>query len=138
MRTNAYQNYLENEILTADPLQLVVLLYRGTLDSIGSARRHLASGDIAARSRSISRSVDIVGELRRSLDPQRGREISEQLDRLYEYVQHRLLEANIGQVDAPLAECERLLGTLLEGWEASRVHESDAECNRELAVSYAA
>ena len=50
MRNNPYQNYFEDEILTADPLKLVILLYRGALDSVASARRHLASGEMFTRS----------------------------------------------------------------------------------------
>jgi len=34
MPTNRYQDHLEDEILTADPVHLIQLLYRGALDSI--------------------------------------------------------------------------------------------------------
>ena len=57
MRSNGYQNYFDDEVLTANPLQLVQLLYRGALDSIVSARRYLRVGDIRARSRAISRAM---------------------------------------------------------------------------------
>ena len=116
MRTNPYLNYLENEILTADPMKLVVLLYRGGLDAIGSARRHLAAGDIRARSRSLTRAIEIVAELGHSLDHARGGELSLNLARLYDYVLGRLTEANTMQVDRPLEEAERLMNKLLEGW----------------------
>ncbi len=116
MRTNPYLNYLENEILTADPMKLVVLLYRGALDSIGSARRHLASGDIRARSRSVTRAIEIVAELNQSLDHSRGGEVSANLARLYDFVIGRLTEGNTTQLDRPLGEAERVLGKLLDGW----------------------
>ncbi len=116
MRTNPYLNYLENEILTAEPMKLVVLLYRGALDSIGSARRHLASGDIRSRSRSLTRAIEIVAELNQSLDHGRGGEVSANLARLYDYVLGRLTEGNTKQVDRPLEEAERLLNKVLEGW----------------------
>ena len=118
MRTNAYQNYLEDEILTADPLRLVALLYRGAVDAVGLARRELRNGNIKARSRAITNAVEIIAELQRSLDFESGGDLSLQLARLYDYVQRRLLEANVGQVEPPLAEAENLLRTLLEGWEA--------------------
>ncbi|HBY61333.1 MAG TPA: flagellar export chaperone FliS, partial [Solibacterales bacterium] len=39
---------------------------------------------------------------------------------LYDYMQRRLLEANARQEDAPLAEVERLLSTVRDGWEECR------------------
>ena len=116
MPTNAYQNYFENEVLSADPVKLVQLLYRGALDAIGCARGYLASGDIQARSRALTKAVNILTELVHSLDHDRGGEISQNLMRVYDYTQRLLIEGNFRQIDAPLAEAERLLSTLQEAW----------------------
>ena len=118
MRIRAYQNHVEEEVLTANPLRLVQLLYRGALDSIASARRHLRQSDIRARSRAVDKAMAIVTELSRSLNHERGSELSRNLAELYAYVQKLLIQANTEQSDLPLAEAERLLSTLLEGWEA--------------------
>jgi flagellar protein FliS len=117
MRSKRHQNYLEEEVMAANPLQLVRLLYRGALDSITAARRHLRLGEISARSSAISKAMAIVTELARSLYPQGSGELSQNLAGLYGYVQSLLIEANVRQSDPPLAEAERLLSTLLEGWE---------------------
>jgi flagellar protein FliS len=136
MRTKRYQNYLEEEVLAANPLQLVRLLYRGALDSITAARRHLRLGEIRSRSGAISKTMAIVTELSRSLDRQQSGELSHHLEELYSYVQSLLIEANVSQSDPPLAEAETLLSTLLEAWEhcakkddggASHVHEAAIE-----------
>ena len=116
MRANGYQNYLEHEVLEANPLRLVQLLYRGSLNSIAAARRHLRDGDIAARSRCIGKAMAIVTELTLSLDAERGGDLGKNLDNLYGYIQKLLIQANFEQRDAPLAEAERLLSTLLEAW----------------------
>jgi flagellar protein FliS len=115
MRNNAHQNYLENEVLTADPLKLVVLLYQGALDSIAVARWQ-AGGNIAIRSKSIRKALAIVWELNRSLDMNCGSDVSIQLSKLYMYVRGKLVEANRSFADAPLAEAEKLMSTLLEAW----------------------
>jgi len=117
MRTKPYQTYFEEEVLAATPLQLVQLLYRGALDSIAAARRHLRLGEIRARSGAISKAMAIVTELSRSLDLHMSGELSQTLAELYGYVQSLLIEANGRQSDPPLAEAERLLAILLEGWE---------------------
>lgn len=108
-------------MLSADPLELICLLYQHALDMVHEARRHLASGDIAARSRAISRAIAAVSELDASLDHSAGGEISRNLAELYRYLRRRLTEANLRQHDAPLAEVAALLATLAEGWNASRI-----------------
>ena len=108
--------YLENEVLAADPLKLVVILYRAALEAVGAARRHLSAGAISERSRQITRAWEMISELLRTLDPARGGEIARSLADLYGYMQTRLIEANSAQSDAPLAEVETLLTTLLEAW----------------------
>ncbi|MGB9605117.1 MAG: flagellar export chaperone FliS [Bryobacteraceae bacterium] len=108
--------YLESKVLSADPLELVRLLYQGAIEAIGHARRCLAASDIAGRSREITRAYAILTELTLALDHQAGGEIARNLAELYDYMQRRLLEANIHQQDGPLAEVASLLATLLEGW----------------------
>ena len=120
MPTNRYQDHLEDEILTANPVQLIQLLYRGALDSITSARRYLKLGDIRARSRAISKAMAIVTELSLSLDHTTGGDLSKNLAELYAYAEKLLIEANVEQSDPPVAEAERLLSTLLEGWPSEK------------------
>ena len=117
MRTKGYQDYLEDEVLSANPLKLVRLLYQGALDSIASARRSLQEGNIRARSRSIDKAMAIVRELSGTLRHEQGGEISRTLAELYDYVQKLLIRANVEQIDPPLAEAERLLNVLLEAWQ---------------------
>jgi len=116
MRSKAYQSYLDEEVLAANPLKLVELMYRGALDSIASARRYLSLGDIRARSRAINKAMEILTELARSLNHEAGGEVSRNLAELYAYMQTLLIEANTKQSDPPLAEAESLLATLFEGW----------------------
>ena len=117
MYASANQAYLESRILSADPIELVRLLYQAAIERVREARRHLAAGDIAARARSITKAMEILTELTVSLDRERGGEIAARLLQLYDYMQRRLLEANFQQSDPPLAEVLSLLVTLSEGWE---------------------
>jgi flagellar secretion chaperone FliS len=112
--------YLESQVLTADPLELVRLLYRGAGDATRCARAHLAAGRIAQRSRQISKAHAILTQLSVSLDHVRGGKLSIRLAELYDYMQRRLLEANLRQKAEPLVEVESLLATLLEGWDQIR------------------
>jgi flagellar protein FliS len=130
MASTIYGQYFEAEILTADPLKLVIILYRSAIESVGAARRHLAAGAIRERSRQITRAWEIVHELQLTLDRARGGAISTSLAQLYAYMQNRLIEANAKQVDPPLAEVEALLSTLLEAWRelpGAQLHEGVPE-----------
>jgi flagellar protein FliS len=94
------------------------MLYRGAIEATVAARRHLRGREIRERSRQILRVQAMLRELARSLDP-RYEQISGPLRDLYAYMQTRLTEANSKQIGAPLAEVEKLLSTLLEGWTAA-------------------
>lgn len=116
MPNTRFQQYLEAEVLGADPIKLVTMLYRGALDAVTAARRSLGSGLVSERSRQITKAWEIVHELNRSLDSEQGGQLSRNLAELYVYIQQRLLDANARQADEPLAEVEKLLATLWEAW----------------------
>ena len=116
MFNSAHDTYLESRVLSADPLELVRLLYQGAIDAVQDARHYLAEGKIRERSGSISKACAILTELMTTLDHERGGEIAGRLGSLYDYMQRRLLEANFQQIDAPLGEVLGLLKTISEGW----------------------
>ena len=120
MLHSAHDAYLESRVLSADPVELVVMLYQAAIGAVQEARRHLADGKIAERSKAISRACDIVLELQSALDKERGGEIAARLGALYAYMLRRLLEANLQQADAPLGEVLGLLSTVAEGWAGIR------------------
>ena len=121
--------YLESRVLSADPLELIRMLYQHALDSVRVARKHLAEGDIAARSRAISQAIAAVSELSGSLDHSVGGTISRNLEELYRYSGQKLFEASLKQQDGPLAEVEALLVTLSDAWKPRR-----SEPVREFAI----
>jgi flagellar protein FliS len=108
--------YEENRILHASPIELVRILYSAAIDAVANARACLRLGDIAARSREISKTQEIVLELSAAVDMSRSVEIGGRLLALYDYMQARLVEANSKQKDSPLAEVGNLLCTLQEAW----------------------
>lgn len=116
MTANPYDSYLESQVLTASPVELVELLYRAAIDAVGSARRHLAAGDIMSRAAAVTRAAGLVGELVQSLDMDNGGAIARDLRDLYDYILRRIQAGNFEQRDEPLAEAERLLTTLADAW----------------------
>jgi flagellar protein FliS len=124
----AYQNpayggsrlgsYLEQKTLAAGPLELVAMLYAKATSELQEARRQLAAQNIGLRSKAISKTCDIIGELDASLNLEAGGEFAQRLRSLYRYCLVRLLDANMQQADEPLAEVLGLVATLSEGWQS--------------------
>ncbi len=115
---NGAESYFENGVLSADPVELVRMLYRGCVDAVEKARQHLREGDIAARSAQITRAGAIIAHLTFSVNQDADPTMGANLVELYDYMQRRLLRANLDQADAPLAEVSRLLSTLMDAWAA--------------------
>src|ERR1039458_3301127 len=107
MYANAHGASRASRALSAGPVELIRLLCQGASGAVRDARRHLDVGAIADRSRSISKACGVLAELISSLDRERGGEIAQRLGQLYDYMHARLIEANLQQADAPLAEVLR-------------------------------
>ena len=126
--------YYEQMILNAEPVELIRLLYQRAISSVREAREHLAQKRIAERSKSVTRAYAAIEQLIVSLRPETAPELCARLRGLYAYMQQRLLEANMRQVDAPLAEVLDLLTTLEEGWsgvmEQMKPREAEARLSR--------
>jgi flagellar protein FliS len=117
MSTNPYDTYLEATVLSADPIELIRILYRTAIESVHNARMYLASGEVAARSRAISKGVAVLVELGFCLKSDADPRLARNLTELYDFMQRRLLTANLDQSDAPLAEVAGLLENLSDAWE---------------------
>ncbi len=120
MPTQAHNAYLESRILSADPLELVCLMYRAAIDEVRSARLQLQNRDIRSRSNAITKACTILSELTVCLDRRAGGDYPERLRELYGYMMHKLSEGNFQQRDEPMVEVLGLLSTLLEGFEGAQ------------------
>jgi flagellar secretion chaperone FliS len=108
--------YLEQTILSADPVELTGMIYQRAIFCVRDAREHLRHKRIARRSTSIMGAYAALAELLSALRPEMAPELAERLQSLYFYMQGRLLDANSRQIDQPLAEVLNLLNTLAEAW----------------------
>jgi flagellar protein FliS len=75
-------------------------------------------GQVAAKGELISKAIGIIGGLREGLNLQSGGEIAANLDRLYEYMIARLVEANLSNDVALIDEVAGLLRNVKSGWDA--------------------
>jgi flagellar protein FliS len=109
--------YTQNEVLNASPERLVELLYELGIQSIARARELNSSKEIAGRTRHINKAFAVLVELSNGLDFEAGGEIATNYARIYDYCQRRLIEGNVRQSNAILAEVQSLLEDLREAWQ---------------------
>jgi flagellar protein FliS len=114
---NAYQTYRQTQAQTAAPGELIVMLYRGAARFAASAVEGIEAGNVQAAHNYLVKAQACVTELLESLDVERGGEVGRNLVRLYEYMNFRLVEANLRKDAEPAREVERLLRDLLPAWE---------------------
>src|SRR6478735_7123474 len=81
----AQREYLESRILSAQPAELVEMLYQVAIQSLKKAIGHLKSGDAMARSREVTRAQEAVNEMMAALDHSVGASFTQTLAALYSY-----------------------------------------------------
>ncbi len=99
------------------PEELLLMLYKGAIGFCNEAKVVLEDGDTDLFNEKIKRIQAIINELMVTLDMDNGGEIAENLYNLYEYINRRLIQANIRKDPEIVDEVKGLLIDLKEGWE---------------------
>ncbi|MGB4045989.1 MAG: flagellar export chaperone FliS [Halanaerobiales bacterium] len=117
MSVNPYQKYKTAQYSTASPEQLLLMLYDGAIKFARQARKDMEEKNIEAANNKLKRAEDIISELMVSLNMEEGGEIARNLYNLYDYMNRRLIQANIRKDPALVDEVINLLSSLKESWE---------------------
>jgi len=120
------QNEVELSVYSARPVELVVMLYDGAIQSLVQANALIQRGDIQAKAQQIIRATNIISELSGVLDLEQG-EVAQNLDGIYGYARKQLLSANLRNDQRKINEVVNLLKELRSAWQelAQRQNESD-------------
>lgn len=110
----------------ASPHRLILMLMNGALERLVQARGAIEHRDIALKGAMIGKATMIIGGLQSSLDRNQAPDYVDNLDRLYDYMQRRLLEANLKNDVSLIDEVMDLMKTLRNSWqEIDPVHKSE-------------
>jgi flagellar protein FliS len=109
---------LKEVVDNASPHALIKMMMEGALDRIASAKGFMERGSIPEKGKQIGWAISIIDGLRVSLDKSAGGELAENLERLYDYMMNRLLDANIKNEPAYLDEVAGLLREVKGAWDA--------------------
>lgn len=107
--------YTQVNVETASQGKLIVMLFNGAIKRAGEAKRQMEKGGTESVHNNLVRAQDIIAELRGALNMNMG-EIAANLDRIYEYLQHLLVVANIKKSTQPIEECIVLMTQVRDMW----------------------
>ncbi len=111
---NPYQQYQANSVQTASPEELTLMLYNGAIKFCNRAKDAMDKKDIPLTNYNIQKAQAIINEFRVTLD--RNYPIAEEMDRLYEFVEHRLVEANIKKDPTKLDDALDIIKQFRDTW----------------------
>lgn len=114
---NQYQNVSAHSAMTdASPHRVIAMQFDGALDRVASARGAIQRKELGRKGELLSGAIAIIDSLRASLNHELGGEISVNLASLYDYIELRLVEANMNSDVLLLDEVRSLLKELKLGW----------------------
>ncbi|EJL30566.1 flagellar export chaperone FliS [Brevibacillus sp. BC25] len=114
MLQNAAQTYQSNQVTTATPADLTLMLYNGALKFIKQAKAALEEKDIIKAHEASLKVQNIIYELMSTLNS--DYDISKEFSKLYEYMLKRTIEANMRKDVRILQEVEELFVQFRDTW----------------------
>ncbi len=104
---NAYAQYNNSKVLTASPAELTLMLYEGAIKFANIAIVAIENHDIQKAHNNIIKTQKIIDHFRATLDMKYP--VAQDFDRVYEYLQRRLVAANVKKDKAIMEEvCEHI------------------------------
>ena len=120
---NPYAQYNNSKILTASPAELTLMLYEGAIKFCNIAIMGIEQGDIEKAPNNIVKVQKIIEEFRATLDMKY--EVAKDFDRVYVYLQKRLIDANVKKDKEILEEVAGHLREMRNTWKEV-MHTSNA------------
>ncbi len=112
--TQSANAYKAQQVMTASPEQLTLMLYNGAIRFVGEASMALEEGNVEKAHRANLRAQDIVREFMCTLKMEY--EVAQGFYALYDYIEYRLVQANIKKDRGMLEEAKGLLTEMRDTW----------------------
>ena len=114
------KSYKAQSVQTASPGKLVLMLFDGCLRFTLAAKKAFDEEEFTKRNEDINnnliRAQNIVTELQSSLDMSVPGDLPGTLFILYDFVMHKLQQANLKKDPVPIAEAEKIINELRDAW----------------------
>lgn len=111
---NAYAQYNNSKVLTASPAELTLMLYEGAIKFCNIAILAVEQNDIEKAHVNIVKTERIIEHFKLTLDMKYP--VSEDFERVYNYLLRRLVAANIGKDKEILEEVCAHIRSMRDTW----------------------
>ena len=117
MKNQATQHYKNQELMTASPARLVVMLYDRAIYSLNDAINAIEAGDIERRWKSNKNANEVITHLAMTLDFEKGGQIAQNLNDLYRFMLRTLVNVDVRNDPQPARDAIKLLEPLRQSWD---------------------
>lgn len=111
---NNFDQYKEQAVLPSKPEELTLMLYNGIIKFLNQAKLFIEQKSIEKAHNAIIRAQDIISELNITLNM--DYEISNNLRSLYDFMNNRLMEANLQKDKAMIDEVLGIAEDMRDTW----------------------
>ncbi len=116
MSAEKFQQYQNQQIMTASPAMLVFMLYEKAIICLKEAIKSIESGEIELRWKANKKAMEIIEHMQMTLNIEAGCEIAANLDDIYSYLLRELPNVDLKNDPTPAREGVRLLEPLCASW----------------------
>lgn len=111
------KQYQQTQVQTASPEKILIMLYDGAIQFLNKAKAGMENKNIEETHNNIIKAQRIISEFMNTLDRDNGGEIAQNLFKLYEYLNYRLIQSNVKKDITGIDEVLRHLKELKSTWE---------------------
>lgn len=125
---NAYMNqYQNNQVTTASPEQVLIMLYDGAIRFVRQAKQAITDGRTGDKAKAIGKAIAIITEFSNTLDYEIGGDVALDLSRLYDFMVRELSAVNARNDAERLAPVVKILQDLRDAFaEATEINRRNA------------
>lgn len=115
-KKNPFQQYKKTDVMTASRENILLMLYDGAIRFLKQSIEASQLNKLQEKNTFVGKTMDIVNELRATLNHKAGEDLAKTLEELYDFVLDRLLKGSVENNPKYLEEALNVLTTLREGW----------------------
>lgn len=115
----AVAKYKQVQVQTSGPGDVLLLLYQGLFRFTTEARSAIVANDPSTAGAKISRAHAILEELSAGLNYEVAPDLCKNLEAVYGFAMHKLVEANVTRNPELIDEATRPLLSLYEAWKTA-------------------
>lgn len=112
---NPYEKYKQQDVLMANPVELIIMLYDGCIKQLKLAKIAIQDAKMENVNVCLQKAQDIIMELIMSLDLHY--EMASELLKIYEFIIDEIVDINISKNETKIDPIVEILNDLKKSWQ---------------------